>query len=1659
MNYTTLITNYVTIKLLNKRTFRDEKYFSHITFYIMFNKLLFSLLTFYLFSLPYQIIGQTGYVLFTASGAINNTGATVVTGDIGTYVGAFNGFPPGFIVGKSHVADPSSTQAAADVAIAYGNLSAQTCNSTLLVTLGNGQIITPGVYCTTAASTINGDLIFDAKGDPNAMFIVKIDGTLSTSAGSRIVLLNGAGCTNVIFQVNGAVTLGAGSSFKGSIIASGALNFLAGASLGGKAFTTAGAINLNTNNVTIAVQPIVSLTVTPTSCGKSNGSILVTTNASSPTYVWSVAGVTGNNPMNLASGNYTVTVTDGLTGCSAIASTIVGTSNNITATILAKPTTCGINNGSILVTTNASLPIFTWSVVGVTGNNPMNLASGNYTVTVTDASTSCSVTAGVTVGASNGITANAVAMPTTCGKNNGSISVTTSATNPTFAWSVPGVTGNNPMNLASGNYTVTVTDGTTGCFVTASATVGASNGIIASAVAMPTSCRSNSGSILVTTNATNPMFTWNVAGVTGNNPMNLPAGNYIVTVTDVTTGCFVIASATVGNSGNITASAVATPTTCGNNNGSISVTTNATNPMFAWSVANVTGSNPQNLPAGNYTVTVTDGTSSCTFITSATVGASNGITASAVAMPTTCGINNGSILVTTNASSPTFTWSVAGVVGNNPMNLASGNYTVTVTDSKTSCFVTASATVGASNGITASAAAMPTACGKNSGSILVTTNATNPMFTWSVAGVTGYNPMNLAAGNYTVTVTDGTTGCTFIASATIGNSNGITASAVATPTTCGKNNGSISVTTNATNPRFTWNVAGVTGSNPMNLASGNYTVTVTDGTTGCNFIVSATVQSNQTVNCNITSTNANPNCNNPTTQLCVQTGYTSYSWSTGANTACITVNTSGNYSVTVTDANGCSSNCNITINVAASVTPVIVATGATTFCNGDSVILSGNNNGGTWSNGAKTPTITVTTPGDYFFTLTNNCGTFTSNHIVVKVDFPAVPSVITTDNSTSFCEGGQVTLTAYSADPWNTATWNTGATTPVITVTTNGDYYIINTNKCGSATSNHITTKVFALPNAIAGKDTTICGGDSVQLGAKAIAGRKYKWTPALGLSSDTVSNPVAKPIITTIYILTESTDSISSTNIGCQKSNSVTITVTNPLCNITVTGTLCQGRAKQLCVPKDALQYAWSTGENTNCISVTDLGTYSVSITNAKGCKSICSQQITADTFSNCTFGATVSLVTDINCQGSASGVVMANAVGGVAPYTYLWSNNYHEKVIQNLVAGTYFVTITDKNCCTAVAQITIVDAVCVNIINAGTISGDQSFCKQSDLQPITELTPASGGSGDIVYMWMYSTVEGDFGQSHYQLVPGSGNTKNLTVFPNVSVKTYFVRCVSRKGCCNFFESNIITKFPTVNTLITGATTFCVNTVVNFSTPTNSYNTTYFWTATNATNTSSTSNTFSTKFINAGLQTVHVTVSKDGCVGEFTKYINAVNCQSASGSFFNFTVESKNSKNVNLNWKTINEIVASNYEVEHSDDGTNFYMMAKVASLNGKTNNYDFVYDDPKMGSNFFRIKHNEDNGDVTYSEIRQSVIGSQELIAYPNPTSNKLYIEMLSMNSSDGTFQIFNTLGKLMINQKYEKDQNRYEVDMNYLPTGTFILRVLNDEGVSRTVKINKE
>jgi hypothetical protein len=195
----------------------------------------------------------SSFALFTAAGAFNEAGsASTVTGDVGTAVGAFNAFPPGILIGAKHVADPVATQAGVDVLAAYGYLAGLTCGVGHGVLLGGGEILGPNVYCMTAASTLNGTLTLNAGGDPNAIFIFKIDGALATTALSNITLTNSASSCNVYWQINGQVDLGPGSVFMGTIVANGAINLLAGANLHGRGLSREGAITMYDNTVTQA---------------------------------------------------------------------------------------------------------------------------------------------------------------------------------------------------------------------------------------------------------------------------------------------------------------------------------------------------------------------------------------------------------------------------------------------------------------------------------------------------------------------------------------------------------------------------------------------------------------------------------------------------------------------------------------------------------------------------------------------------------------------------------------------------------------------------------------------------------------------------------------------------------------------------------------------------------------------------------------------------------------------------------------------------------------------------------------------------------------------------------------------------------------------------------------------------------------------------------------------------------------------------------------------------------------------------------------------------------------------------------------------------------------------------------------------------------------
>lgn len=207
--------------------------------------------------------------LFTAVGDIDNFGATIIAGDAGTDVGAFNGIPPAVVLGQMHLADPVSAQAAIDVNLAYSQLQSMTCGAVLGTGLGGGQVLTPGVYCIGGAATLNGNLTFDAQGDPNALFFIQVSAALSTGVASQVLLLNAASSCNIYWQVDGAVSLGDNSIFQGTLLSNGQLTMLSGATVDGKTLLISGAIVLNDNMVNDCAPSLMPITLADFNAQKS----------------------------------------------------------------------------------------------------------------------------------------------------------------------------------------------------------------------------------------------------------------------------------------------------------------------------------------------------------------------------------------------------------------------------------------------------------------------------------------------------------------------------------------------------------------------------------------------------------------------------------------------------------------------------------------------------------------------------------------------------------------------------------------------------------------------------------------------------------------------------------------------------------------------------------------------------------------------------------------------------------------------------------------------------------------------------------------------------------------------------------------------------------------------------------------------------------------------------------------------------------------------------------------------------------------------------------------------------------------------------------------------------------------------------------------------
>ena len=132
---------------------------------------------------------------------MTNTGATIVTGDVGVSPGtAITGFPPGTLTGTMHSNDAVAQGAQSDLATAYNALASQACNTDLTGTDLGGLTLTSAVYCFSSTAQLTGTLTLDAQGNPNAVFVFQIGSALTTASAANVLVINGGSDCNVFWQ-------------------------------------------------------------------------------------------------------------------------------------------------------------------------------------------------------------------------------------------------------------------------------------------------------------------------------------------------------------------------------------------------------------------------------------------------------------------------------------------------------------------------------------------------------------------------------------------------------------------------------------------------------------------------------------------------------------------------------------------------------------------------------------------------------------------------------------------------------------------------------------------------------------------------------------------------------------------------------------------------------------------------------------------------------------------------------------------------------------------------------------------------------------------------------------------------------------------------------------------------------------------------------------------------------------------------------------------------------------------------------------------------------------------------------------------------------------------------------------------------------------------
>jgi hypothetical protein len=461
------------------------------------------------------------------------------------------------------------------------------------------------------------------------------------------------------------------------------------------------------------------------------------------------------------------------------------------------------------------------------------------------------------------------------------------------------------------------------------------------------------------------------------------------------------------------------------------------------------------------------------------------------------------------------------------------------------------------------------------------------------------------------------------------------------------------------------------------------------------------------------------------------TGPFSYQWTfdgqpIGGNTSSLNVDSSslpaGVYPVTVTITGACATaNAEATLSVFDIPTASVEAGGATTFCEGGSVVLTAKPDGMQylWSNGSTSQSITVTASGNYTVRVTNESGCSTNSpaRAVVVNDTP--DASVEVDGNLTFCDGGSVQLTA--KPDGMSYLWSNGSTSQSIIVDASGTFSVTVTSDKGCpAVSDDVVVKENPRPEAAitAEGELEFCEGGSVVLTAKP-AGMTYLWS-----NGETTE---------TITVSASGTFSVTVTNadLCADDSDPVTVTVNPPpVATIEADGptTFCAGGSVTLTAKPAGMAYLWSNGATAQSITVDASGTYSVTVTNEEGCEDA---------------SDSIEVVENPRPEAEieASGVLEFCEGGSVtltakpAGMSYVWSNGETTQSITVTTSGEYTVTVTNPEGCDDVSEPAVVT---VNPPPTATIeaAGPTVFCDGGSVT----LTAKPDG---MTYLWSNGSTD----------------------------------------------------------------------------------------------------------------------------------------------------------------------------------------------------------------------------------------------------------------------------------------------------------------------------